>query len=145
MDNFKYSSDAQSVKSMFYGKDFSVFVEGDEDINFWAMYFQMASNKQAYIEQVGGKEELQDKIDMIINEDAKIIVAMDKDHTPFLNDEIINKKIIKTVGYSIENTLYCPFSLDSITKIYCRNQLEYYNKYNQWLDDFANDAMPLLI
>ncbi|WP_421291818.1 DUF4435 domain-containing protein [Aeromonas veronii] len=105
MPNFSYSTDAESVKNLFYNADAIVYVEGQDDIPFWELMFKKFSQLNVEIQDVGSCSALKPYMEKICNENLKAIVACDKDLT-FLDDEnLVHHNIIRTYGYSIENTL----------------------------------------
>jgi len=100
-----YSADALSAKATFYNKDFSIFVEGKEDLIFWKNICEYANVKNFHIEDVGGTP-IKDYIKLIEIENAEFIVACDLNYNDFLGTVKKNNKIIYTYGHSIENTMY---------------------------------------
>lgn len=105
MSEFAYSTDAESVKNLFYNADAIVYVEGQDDIPFWELMFKKHSPLNVEIQDVGSCSALKPYMEKICNENLKAIVACDKDLT-FLDDKTFShQNIIRTYGYSIENTL----------------------------------------
>lgn len=145
MVNFSYSTDALNVISDFHETDYVVYVEGQDDIVFWQDVFRNASIQKAEIKEVGGDYEIKKKIDQIINEDAQIIVACDLDHRPFLKKGNTHPRVVNTFGYSIENTLYCPCNINTLTQKYSRSNTNYKNEIEQWLTTFTRDSIDLLV
>lgn len=113
MDDFHYSAEAENVLNMFYQAEVMVYVEGDDDICFWETVFNKSSSLKVEIQDVGGCEELKKFITRLFEEDLKVLVACDSDLTFFKEQQVLDPRIIKTPGYSIENTFIC---LDGIYK-----------------------------
>ena len=99
---FEYSSDAIENRAAFFDKNFTVYVEGPEDILFWDNLFQEAGLDDFHIEDVGGSENLEPFIQEILQNDLNIIVACDSDYAKLDNSLVVNDKIIYTHGFSIE-------------------------------------------
>jgi len=112
----QWSASAHNVIHEFYNADITVFVEGKDDINFWQHKFeQLTSGIKFHIEAVhgdvsrdGGCKLLAEKMRIIIEENGKFLVASDKDYNVVIDSMPKNPLILKTYGYSIENSLLCP-------------------------------------
>lgn len=104
MDDFHYSSEAENVLNLFYQAEVMVYVEGDDDICFWETIFNKSSSLKIEIQEVGGCEELKKFITRLLEENLQVLVACDSDLTIFKEQQILDPRIIKTSGYSIENT-----------------------------------------
>jgi hypothetical protein len=143
--NLEYSTDALNVKSQFYNKEISVYVEGKEDIIFWESIFKTCQLEDYYIEDTNGFENLTNYMDKIIDDNATIIVACDCDHSPFILDyKYNNLRIIKTYGYSIENTMYCIHNIEQSIKRYAKTRKSFHPKINEWYNKFAILSKDLL-
>lgn len=119
MDSLEYSNDALEVIPNFYNCDYTVYVEGGDDVIFWENIFRI-SNKNVHVEEVGGIEELKKYISKIIEDDVAIYVARDNDYCDFVEDKINHERIFTTFGHSIENTLYNRNAIKSIIKKFSR-------------------------
>lgn len=123
MDSLEYSKEALEAKSLFYSKKSILFVEGIDDPLFWEE-FTNKLNLEVHIEDVGGSEEIEKIIDKIINENAKIYVARDRDYLDFYNEEAKRRynhnRILLTYGHSIENTLFNPIIINDVIKSYVK-------------------------
>lgn len=121
MNNFDYSNNALSAKADFYGKRAMVYVEGKDDVIFWREYFDFSKYK---IESVDGKEELRKYIRRIQNGACGFIIACDSDYSNYI-DEFEHPLIVKTIGYSIENTIYCPKNINNMIRKRARKDEDY--------------------
>lgn len=145
MDSIEYSNEALSAKGLFYNKEITVYVEGKDDPLFWDNLFNIAEIS-AHIEDVGGKEELKKYYDKILNEDADFFIATDNDNSEFMIDVIEHPKIIKTYGYSIENSMYYyPSSIEKTISNFCRKKLDISEDFNNWLNDFSEKVYDLIV
>lgn len=144
MDNLEYSTEALSSKGLFYNKQFTVYVEGKDDKLFWKYLFELA-NRDVYIEDVGGKDEVEKYIRKIINENAEFIVACDRDYHDFDDNQIIHNNIIKTYGYSIENSMYNINELQSLVQKLSRSDIDVTLMLEAWLDEFSKSIEELII
>jgi hypothetical protein len=152
MDDFNYSLDAQNILNKFYQVDKIVYVEGEDDIPFWEIIFEKLANQKVEIKSVGGKPELEKYAESVFSGAANYLIAMDSDHDNFKKIQS-HRNIIKTFGYSIENTIVTAESLAKTIKILaklpsrdtpineCKNWLESFNELTKALVlvDLANE------
>ncbi len=115
MPDFDYSIDAKNVLNKFYNAEKMVYVEGKDDIPFWEFVFNKIAGYKVEVEAVDGKPELMKIAKTIRTDNAEYLVAMDSDFDIF-KDLGNHTNIIKTPGYSIENTLVTNVSLAKIIK-----------------------------
>ena len=140
-----YSTNALNVKSLFFNKQVCIYVEGKEDILFWDKIFSSINSQNTHIEDTNGIEGLKDYMNKIIEEDAQIIVACDNDHTPFLKEhKYISPRIVKTYGYSIENTMYCINNINVATKRYSKTRKDFKSDIVNWYQMFCEQCSVLL-
>ncbi|MBS9774121.1 MAG: DUF4435 domain-containing protein [Tenacibaculum sp.] len=145
MNELEYSTEALEVKGLFYNKKITVYVEGKDDPLFWDNLFSLAEI-EAHIEDVGGKNELEKYYDKIINEEATFLIATDNDNSEFMDDTINHPNIIRSYGYSIENSMY--YYLPPIEKTvsnFCRQKLDISDEFNNWVVNFSNSVYDLII
>ena len=143
MNNFDYSDMALSVKASFYGKEAMVYVEGEDDVTFWRYYFDA---KKFEIQSKGGKEELKKYIMKIQNGISCFIVACDSDYSNYIK-EFEHPLIVKTIGYSIENTMYCPLNINELISIRARINAEnnFVAEIEDILKNFFEKLKPLFV
>jgi hypothetical protein len=140
-----YSTDALNVRSLFYNKKISVFVEGKEDILFWDFIFKNCKQTEYNIEETSGYENLLLYMDRIVEDDAQIVVACDCDHSPFLENYKYNhNRIIKTYGHSIENTMYCVHNLEQTIKRFAKTRKTFRLQIQSWYKRFSESSIELL-
>lgn len=139
-----YSDEALSIKSFFYNRKFMVYVEGDEDIPFWSELFEQIT-KEFEIEQTGGIGNLKNYMDKIMDGNKSFIVACDKDHSIYNeNNKYNNCLIVHTYGYSIENSMYCPKNINYAIRRLAKTAKDYSESINTWYEDFLNKGSKLL-
>jgi len=140
-----YSTNALNVKSLFFNKRVCIYVEGKEDILFWDKIFSSVYLHNTHIEDTNGVEGLRDYMDKIIDEDAQIIVACDNDHSPFLKDhKYASPRIVKTYGYSIENTMYCINNINQAVRRYSKTRKDFKSEIVNWYQTFCDNCSVLL-
>lgn len=145
MGNLEYSTNALEVKGAFYAKDITVYVEGDDDVMFWDNVFRLA-NKLVHIEEVGGKPNLSNYIRKVIKEDAQFVIAMDNDNSEFMLESDTHPRIIRTYGYSIENSMYFDSAnVERIVSAFCRKPISVQEEFEFWKKDFANSLFNLIV
>ena len=149
MGSLEYSIEALEAKALFYGKQAILFVEGIDDPLFWDQFVD-SLNLEVHIEEVGGSENLEKIVDKIIDEDANVYVAIDRDYIEFYEDTIHRRRnhqrILQTYGHSIENTLYHPIILNDVIKSYVRlTVFDETEEINSCISAFENDVRILLI
>lgn len=143
--SIEYSKEALEVKSLFYSKRFSVYVEGEEDVIFWESLFKISGYEDIYIEDVGGYSELIPYMNKIVMEDAKILVAADSDHRDLVGFDFDDERIIRTYGYSIENSMYSIQRIYSIIKKLSRNKFKQKEEISKWRIKFSEEARKLIV
>lgn len=140
-----YSKEALEAIAIFYGKDFSVFVEGEDDVIFWESHFELAGSNNVHFQDVGGVSELKPYIEMIENEDAKIIVACDSDHRFIFESESEHPRIVYTYGYSIENSMYRPETIQTIIRRLSIKSPPSQEEILNWQNEFSDNCKSLLV
>jgi hypothetical protein len=143
MDSLEYSIDALDAKGLFYNKCLTVFVEGKDDVLFWDYLFKIAE-VSAHIEDVGGDKEIEKYIVDILDNDASFLVACDNDHNDFIETKINHPQIIRTYGYSIENSMYNFDKIEDIISKLSRQRVGVKNVIEKWAEDFSNQVYELL-
>ena len=143
MDSLEYSVSALEAKSLFYNKDIVVYVEGKEDTLFWDYLFEIGE-VEAHIEDVGGNNEIEKYIDSIIDNNADFYVACDRDHSEFLEDKKSHSRILKTFGYSIENSMYNTVELEKVISKLCKQKLDISSELSTWTEEFSNSVYELI-
>ena len=145
MADLEYSKEAREVKGLFYNKEFTVYVEGKDDPLFWSNVFDLAEI-EAHIEDVGGKNELEKYYNQIVNDNAEFLIATDNDNSEFLNDTVNHPNIIRSYGYSIENSMYYfKQPIENTISNFCRKRLDISNEFEDWLDAFSANVYDLII
>lgn len=147
MAKLEYSVEAKNVIAKFYRVDKMLYVEGDDDVPFWEFIFERFKAINVEIRQVGGKEELFKYIEQISLGQLDAIVAMDRDFGPFDGTEVDHGLIVKTAGYSIENTLISAKVLMKVARKAGRLPAKdaTLEECQTWLEDFYYRCSDLLI
>lgn len=143
MNSLEYSIDALDAKGLFYNKCLTVYVEGNDDVLFWDYLFKIAE-VSAHIEDVGGVKEIEKYVVDILENDAGFLVACDNDHNDFLDDKIIHSQIIRTYGYSIENSMYNFDKIEEIISKLSRKKVDVKSLIETWAEEFSNQVYELL-
>ena len=147
MDNIDYSNGALNVYSHFFDAEKMLYVEGDDDRAFWEIIINKFDITNIEIQEVGGLQELQKKIEKIKNNEIDAIVAKDLDFSILDDDYQPEENVITTYGHSIENTLICPVVLRKVIRSHGRVALnpEEQQECIDWLESFSNTISPLVI
>jgi hypothetical protein len=140
-----YSTDALNVLDQFYGVKYLIYVEGEDDIPFWSSLFDKSGVTDYYIDDVGGINNLRNVMLKIINEDAQVMVACDSGYSIWLDNLHIHQRIIKTYGYSIENTMYCPHIINYVIRKLSRKSKDLYTEIADWYKIFSDICKALII
>lgn len=145
MPDFDYSIDAKNVLNKFYNAEKMVYVEGEDDIPFWELIFNKIAGYKVEVEAVGGKPELMKIAKTILTDNAEYLVAMDSDFDIF-KDSFNHINIIRTPGYSIENTLVTSASLAKFIKNLARvpSKDVPWSRCSDWLDK-VNEMIKQLV
>jgi hypothetical protein len=144
MTKLSYSKDALEAKAKFYEKDISVYVEGRDDVLFWESSFSRIG-VDAHVEEMGNTNEIAKLIKFILNDGAKFCVATDSDHSDFLDGIHYHSKVLRTYGYSIENSMYNSTSLEKIISKLCRKRVSVVPEINTWKHDFTESIKKLIV
>lgn len=139
-----YSSDGLDVLGEFHETDVVIFVEGDEDILFWSSMVNLAGVRSFTFDSVGSKSQIDEKIRQVVEDNALVVVACDSDHSPFLDSHVDHIRVVRTPGYSIENTTFCPVSLVRLLRKLSRSATADLNIITGWYDRFCREVLPLL-
>lgn len=141
-----HSNRAINVTHQFYDKKFMLYVEGDDDVVFWDEHFRKYMPVEFYeIEQVHGKENLGRYIEGIkTGKLSNIVVACDSDFTFFMDvNPLDNQFIVKTYGHSIENTMFCPYSIATYIRRLSKTSEDCLSEVLEWLEVFASSAKKI--
>lgn len=110
---FSLSIKAQNIEHHFYNKLAIVYVEGKDDLVFWNNYF---SDKEFELRESGGCKELEKKMQEIIQDKLRVIVACDSDYSHYIQTIYNHPLIIRTISHSIECMMYCPININKCIK-----------------------------
>jgi len=146
MASLEYSIEAKNVLTKFYRVDKMLYVEGDDDVPFWELMFEKFESPNVEVQQVGGKEELRKYIDQINSGQLNAIVAIDRDFAPFDGSDVKHDLVVRTAGYSIENTLINAKVLVKVARRIGRLPAKNasFEECQSWLEDFYRQCSGLL-
>lgn len=146
MSELVYSQEAESILNLFYQADYMVYVEGEDDICFWEVVLNKTSSLKFEIQDVGGCDLLLPYIEKVKNEESNCIVACDSDLIKFRPEYQDVKGVIRTYGYSIENSFVTPKTVLRVIKLLGKiNAREMPNvDYEQWLNNFNQKFFRLI-
>jgi hypothetical protein len=138
MTDFSYSTDAESIKNQFYGVDIMVYVEGQDDIPFWEFMFNKFTSISIEVQEVGSCSALEPYMQKIFSNQINAIVACDMDFSVFNGDALEHNNIVKTFGYSIENSMLHVDNIYKAIKVIGRLPSKIVKKDDvaDWLDPF---------
>ncbi|KKD60179.1 hypothetical protein RN22_12725 [Grimontia sp. AD028] len=144
MSSVEYSSDAVNVLNKFHRCQDLIYVEGDDDKLFWDVILKKFGIKNYKIEAKDGCDELDKYISRLISEDLNIYVARDSDYIDIIGSFPQHKRLIKTYGYSIENTLFEPSSVAEITKLWIKGNEVNVQEIYDLIDEVLSHIKPVL-
>ena len=140
-EGFSFSIKAQNVEAQFYNKQAIVYVEGDDDLNFWHQFFYDTNFE---IKKVDGCKNLDKKIEQIESCGLKCIVACDSDYRSFAKSKKDHPLVIRTLSHSIECIMYCPTNvaacIQKLSKSFCDKTDDIQASYHK----FGNDIKELI-
>lgn len=147
MAKLEYSIEAKNVLTKFYRVDKMLYVEGDDDVPFWEFMFEKFDSPNVEVQQVGGKEELRKYIEQINSGQLNAIAAMDRDYGLFDGSDAKHDLVVRTAGYSIENTLISPKVLVKVVRRIGRLPAKNatLEECQTWLEDFYHQCSALLV
>lgn len=144
MSKIDYSPAAYNVLARFYRAKSILYVEGDDDVPFWSKIFSEFSDTKIEILPVGGAENIDEKIKLIMTGSVKILAARDSDFLRVCNESANHDQILYTYGYSIENTLLNRHAITEITSMACRGYDYESKKVDTWIDHIAHTLSNLI-
>jgi hypothetical protein len=144
MAQLEYSIEAVNVLKKFYRAEALVYVEGDDDIPFWTAVFSAAKGVSVAVECAGGVEEAEKFVRRIEEEDAKIIVARDSDYSLYAGRRSVSDRVVYTLGYSIENSLYTQSVIKRIAHILHRKVAPSDADVASWLRSFVDSLRRVI-
>lgn len=140
-NGFDLSIAAKNVEARFYNKLGIVYVEGEDDLIFWAQYFDPHSFE---IRKVDGCKNLEDYEDDILHHGLKCIVAKDADYSSFISTTNKHPLIVCTLSHSIECIMYCPYNVNACLKKLARTFDDHVIEIKQIYDAFFTDAKSII-
>lgn len=140
-ENFSFSIKAQNIQAQFYNRKAVVYVEGQDDLIFWSVYFPESDYK---IIDVGGCENFSKKIDEVQNNGLKCIIACDSDYSDFENNPKRHPLIVRTLSHSIECIMYCPINLNECIKKLSRSFNNNEEEIEKCFEEFGDDTKELI-
>ncbi|MFC1935215.1 DUF4435 domain-containing protein [Chloroflexota bacterium] len=140
-----YSTSALNVLHRFFRVRFVVFVEGADDIVFWSAQFQKAGLDDYHTYPVGGMPKLRKIISQIVNENARVIAACDSGYSILIGDLPSHSRVVGTFGHSIENTMYCPHTLNLVIGKLSRIVIDRTGIILKWFEEFSCSCRDLII
>lgn len=140
-ETFTLSIAAQSLEAKFYNKKAIVYVEGKDDLNFWSDYF---NPEDFIIREVEGCNNLNGKIEDIVNHELKQIVACDSDYTNYMPNQTSHPLVVRTLSHSIECMMYCPFNISETIKSLARSLDGKIEEITLSYDQFGRDIKELV-
>lgn len=143
---FSYSNEAKSVQHAFYDAKFILLVEGKDDVPFWNHQFgRYIPDEDFEILRADGKKNYQKDIDGILDGSiTNVVAACDADYTDFQDGRPDHPCIVWTYGHSIENTMFCPFSISEFIKTWTSTTTNYQSEIEGWIDSYCTSAGCLL-
>ncbi len=145
MDDLIHKNKALNIINQFYEAEYIIWVEGDDDELFWNYIFELNNYNNYKIKKANGKERLKGYMEKIIEKNLKIIVACDRDYNDFNEQQLTHDRVIYTFGNSIENTLYCPYTIARNIEKYSKTKYNNYHEIENWYDKFYDDIKDLIV
>ncbi len=140
-----YSSQGLNVLSEFHEVDIVIWVEGQDDITHWSAFFESFDSDTSFQFKPAGGTEIEKYKSQIIDDDAQIIVATDKDYSQLDNSIDLHPRIVYTFGYSIENTMYCESAINKTIQKLSRNRKSYLTEIRSWFNTQSTELRDALI
>ena len=146
MSELPYSQEAENVLNLFYQADYMVYVEGEDDICFWEIVLNQTTDLKFEIQDVGGCEYLPPYIERVLSRESNILVACDSDLVKFGVGYQDVAGVIRTYGYSIENTFITSKTVLRAIKTLGKMSAKDVSKvnYDGWLRDFNQKVKSLI-
>lgn len=141
----EYSIEAEVAKAMYIEKDYTCFVEGKDDINFWQSILKKIGIKNLYLRELKGidseKVKAEEKIEKQLSKlkgENDYLIFLDKDFRKILGCYLSKDyNVVYTYGYSIENTICCKKVAKEILKSKLRvenHNFDLVNEINDYIE-----------
>ncbi len=141
---FSRTSSGIRNTDIFYRNQYLIFVEGQDDVPFWGIFFpENIDGYKRKLKPVGG-EEIKKYVAEIYKNDAKFAVALDSDYRIITGQIHNHPRILETPSYSIENLMLSSLSIAYLIRIKSRNIDYEVQQVEAWLDYF-NDITYILM
>lgn len=163
MQEFKRGEEGMDAYVHFFDADYYILLENDFDIYFWRKLFEeiLTSKKFEFSsplsspyfskdeKNANGKNKLIEFSSTdVFQRSESIIIAWDSDYE-ILKEKNDKKKIITTYGYTIENTIFCPYRLvELILDEACLNRKDFddiLREINEWYLEISEKLKEFLI
>jgi hypothetical protein len=143
--DLEYSLDAINVLNRFYRCEVLVYVEGDDDVPFWRTVFAAFYGETIAVESVGSSPDVDKYIARIVEEDAKLVVARDKDYLAITGQVVKHDRVVYTYGHSIENSLYVPGVIEKVAQVCHRKNAPKKGAVGSWMVRLCEVLRPVVI
>ncbi|HEY3295041.1 MAG TPA: DUF4435 domain-containing protein [bacterium] len=144
MSNLEHSAGALNNLKKFYKVDSVLFVEDDNDVNFWRIVLHACGVELVYVKPAGGVEKLKHYMSHIVDKNADIIVAADSDYGRFTGGVKQHDRILYTYGYSIENSLFTAQAIAHIVKLFNASSGVSAKEVSVWMSSLEAEVDDLL-
>ncbi|MBD1362883.1 DUF4435 domain-containing protein [Mucilaginibacter sp. ZT4R22] len=143
-DDLVYSTAALEAKATFYNKDYTIYVEGKDDLLFWDTICKYAKLSNYHIEDVGGEPINYYK--ELLTDDPDFIVACDLTYDEIKGIKNKSPKLVYTYGHSIENSMYRSIDrIDSAIKKYSKDLKSHREEIKSAIDELIDKIKKLII
>jgi len=144
VSDIEYSGDAVAVLGDFYDAEFVVFVEGDDDVDFWEIVFSKVADVKVSVQEKGGCGEIDRYAQRVIDEGLDVIICRDSDYLCFSGGKIFHKKIIYTPCHSIEASIFCPEIIARSLRRLCKGDPVNIDDIWGWVSDVVYDLSDMV-
>jgi len=143
-DSFIHSEAAADTLTLFHRKKYVVFVEGSDDMVFWTKVFEACSVDSYTIKIAGGALEIDKYTTAVLTKGTDVVVCRDQDYALYDGKFIDHNRVIYTLGYSIENTLYSAANIKQLIGDYARDYNLDLKEVEEWIEEFTSKCDILL-
>jgi Protein of unknown function (DUF4435) len=131
---------------LFHKNEYLVYVEGKDDINFWRIFFpDEIDGFHCKIKPVGGDNEIEKYLSLLINNNGHFAVAFDSNYKLFSNLTYDHPRMIETIKHSIENVMITSNTLSQIILVKSHQENYDISNVEGWLDHFNRSMHDLMI
>jgi hypothetical protein len=133
MADLVYSTGALRALPSFHRQRRVIYVEGPDDVPFWQGVLGAAGLQSFVVKTAGGASAIDAYIHDIVAHDVPICAARDCDYLWAIGTMSYHPRVLYTLGYSVENSIYSPKNIARLVGVLTRDGRRREASVRSWL------------